>query len=64
MNMLESDHSERNEDGILFQHSGYMLKVCRICRKEFIIANKISAKYDTCGNLACEGEADGIDNGQ
>ena len=52
---LKEKHTEWNEDGIRSEHPGYVIRNCRICGKEFILACLIGVKEPRiCGRHSCE----------
>ena len=59
----EDSHIQRNEDGKESSHTGYIRKVCESCGVEFLVAKKVSGKYNTCGMTKCEKEITDTEQG-
>ena len=47
-------HQLKNEDGILYYHEGYMVKLCKNCGTEYILGKNSPVKTEDCGRAVCE----------
>jgi len=52
----DSEHWEYNEDYKMNRHPGYLVKVCKTCDREFILARSLDSiiqRITTCGRESC-----------